>query len=175
MFGVGATLAAAAALLPAQAVRKRAARAIARLGLRVGGLPIHVEGSATLEGGSWIIVSNHASYLDWLLLTAVLPARACFVAKRELAQSAPLKWMLDRMGVRFVERDDVHAGVEDAKRLVQAAIGRREQQSSIDKFSLCSGRHSGLRAIKKRACRSPIPVVHRRPASSVHWQPCSRS
>ena len=128
VFGVGATLAAAAALLPAQAVRKRAARAIARLGLRVGGLPIHVEGSATLEGGSWIIVSNHASYLDWLLLTAVLPARACFVAKRELAQSAPLKWMLDRMGVRFVERDDVHAGVEDAKRLVQAA---REGESLV--------------------------------------------
>lgn len=121
VFGVGAALAAAAALLPAQALRKRIARAIARVGLRVCGLPIHVEGSATLVGGPWIIVSNHASYLDWLLLTAVLPARACLVAKRELAQSAPLKWMLERMGVRFVERDDVHASVEDARRLVQAA------------------------------------------------------
>jgi 1-acyl-sn-glycerol-3-phosphate acyltransferase len=32
-----------------------------------------------------------------------------------------LRWLLTRMGVRFVERDDVHASVEDAKRLVQAA------------------------------------------------------
>jgi 1-acyl-sn-glycerol-3-phosphate acyltransferase len=121
VFGIGAALGAAAALLPAQAVRKRAARAIARAGLTVCGLPIHVEGQATLQDGPRIIVSNHASYLDWLVLTAVLPARACFVAKRELAQSTLLKWMLDRMGVRFVERADVHASVEDARRLVQAA------------------------------------------------------
>jgi 1-acyl-sn-glycerol-3-phosphate acyltransferase len=120
VFGIGAALGAAAALLPAQAVRKRAARAIARAGLTVCGLPIHVEGQATLQDGPRIIVSNHASYLDWLVLTAVLPARACFVAKRELAQSTLLKWMLDRMGVRFVERADVHASVEDARRLVQA-------------------------------------------------------
>lgn len=121
VFGIGAALGAAATLLPAQAVRKRVARAIARAGLGVSGLPIHVEGQATLQNAPRIIVANHASYLDWLLLTAVLPARACFVAKRELAQSAPLKWVLERMGVRFVERDDVHASVEDARRLEQAA------------------------------------------------------
>ena len=121
VFGLGAVLGAAAALLPARALRKRAARAIARAGLRASGLPLQVVGVAALQGGSWIVVSNHASYLDWLVLTAVLPAPACFVAKRELARSALLRWVLERMGVHFVERDDVHASVEDAKRLVQAS------------------------------------------------------
>jgi 1-acyl-sn-glycerol-3-phosphate acyltransferase len=121
VFGIGAALAAAAALLPARVARKRVARAIASAGLRLSGLPIHVQGQPALQDGPRIFVSNHASYLDWLILTAVLPARACFVAKRELAQSTPLKWMLDRMGVRFVERDEVHASIEDAGRLVEAA------------------------------------------------------
>jgi 1-acyl-sn-glycerol-3-phosphate acyltransferase len=58
--------------------------------------------------------------VDWLLLTAVLPCEMSFVAKRELAQSWPLRWVLSRMGTRLVERDDVHASVEDAKSLVLA-------------------------------------------------------
>jgi len=32
-----------------------------------------------------------------------------------------LRWMLSRVGTRFVERDDVHASVEDAKVLLRAA------------------------------------------------------
>lgn len=77
--------------------------------------------TAALQAGPWVAVANHASYVDWLLLAAALPAPACFVAKRELARLPPLRWLLERVGVRFVERDDVHASVEDAKRLVQAA------------------------------------------------------
>ena len=121
VFGIGAVIGAAATLLPRRATRKQVARAIARAGLRVSGLSLQVEGEAALRGRFGIVVSNHASYLDWLVLTAVLPAPACFVAKRELARSGALSWVLKRMGVHFVERDDVHASVEDAKNLVQAA------------------------------------------------------
>ena len=121
VFGVAAAIGAAAALLPHRGLRKQAARAIARAGLQACGLPLRVEGDTSLRSGSWIVVSNHASYLDWLVLTAVLPAPGCFVAKQELARSAPLKWLLLRMGVHFVTRDDAHASVEDAKGLVQAA------------------------------------------------------
>jgi 1-acyl-sn-glycerol-3-phosphate acyltransferase len=66
-------------------------------------------------------VCNHASYLDWLVLMAVLPAAACFVAKRELRRGGLFGWVLQRMGVRFVARDDVGASVADARRLVEAA------------------------------------------------------
>jgi len=121
VFGIAAVMGALAALLLRRAARKQLARTIARAGLRVSGLPLQVQGEAALRGRGGIVVCNHASYLDWLVLTAVLPARACLVAKRELARSTLLGWVLGRMGVRFVERDDVHASVEAAKDLVQAA------------------------------------------------------
>lgn len=123
VFGVGVILGVAAALLPARAWRKRLARGIARAGLRACGITVQVEGGTAVPHGPQVFVSNHASYLDWLVLTAVLPSEADFVAKRELARHALLRWLLDRMGVRFVARDDVRASVEDAKRLVEAVKG----------------------------------------------------
>ena len=124
VFGICALLGATAALLlPALARRKRLVRAITRAGFQVSGLPVRVEGDVAAQQGPWIFVSNHASYLDWLVLTAVLPAEVSFVAKRELTGRAPLKWLLERMDVHFVQRDEVHASVEDAQRLVEAAKG----------------------------------------------------
>ncbi len=121
LFGIGTVIGAATALLPRRQTRKQVARAVARAGLRISGLPLQVDGEAALRGRFGIVVANHASYLDWLVLTALLPAPACFVAKRELARSASLGWVLRRLGVHFAQRDDVHASVEDAKELVQAA------------------------------------------------------
>jgi 1-acyl-sn-glycerol-3-phosphate acyltransferase len=128
LFGVAATAGVAAALLPTRSARKRLARWITRAGLRVSGLPLRIEGQAMLQGGPWIIVANHESYLDWLLLTALLPTGACLVAKRELGKSRLLGWVLERMGVRLVQRDGMQASVEDAERLVQAA---REGESLV--------------------------------------------
>ena len=119
LFGLGVAGAVVAALLPTRGSRKRAARWIARLVLRASMLPLNIEGVDHLGTRPAVVVVNHASYSDWLLLTAVLPAEMSFVAKRELARSRPLRWLLSRMGTRFVERDDVHGSVEDAKMLLQ--------------------------------------------------------
>jgi 1-acyl-sn-glycerol-3-phosphate acyltransferase len=120
VFGVCALAGVAVALLPGQGRRKRWARALTRLGLRAAGLAPRIERARAGAAGAGVFVANHASYLDWLVLTAALPADACFVAKRELARHAPMRWLLGRMGVRFVERDDVQASVDDARRLVDA-------------------------------------------------------
>jgi 1-acyl-sn-glycerol-3-phosphate acyltransferase len=122
VFAVGALLGAAAAMLPRRAARKQLARAIARAGLWLSSLPLRVEGPPLPQEAAAIYVSNHASYLDWLVLTAVLPAQADFVAKRELARWAPLRWLLGRMGVHFVERSAVQGSVEDAQALVDAVM-----------------------------------------------------
>jgi 1-acyl-sn-glycerol-3-phosphate acyltransferase len=121
VFCCAAAVAAAAALVPERATRKRAVRAIARGALGLSLLPIEVEGDACIVQGPVVVVANHASYIDSLLLIAVLPARACFVAKDELGRLPPVRWLLSRIGTRFVVRDDVHASVEDARRLAQAA------------------------------------------------------
>jgi 1-acyl-sn-glycerol-3-phosphate acyltransferase len=121
LFGLGAALGAAAALLPGRRVRRHVARGLACAGLAAAGLRPRVRGGEHLAGGPWSFVCNHASYLDWLVLMAVLPAAACFVAKRELRRGGLFGWVLQRMGVRFVARDDVGASVADARRLVEAA------------------------------------------------------
>jgi 1-acyl-sn-glycerol-3-phosphate acyltransferase len=86
-------------------------------------LPLHVQGADRLEARPAVVVVNHASYVDWLVLTAVLPPEMSFVAKSDLARFRPLRWVLSRMGTRFVERDDVHASVEDARALLRAVQG----------------------------------------------------
>jgi len=121
LFGLGAASGIAIALLPVRRRRKRAARCVARAVVRASNLPLVVEGLEQLPPGPAVIVANHASYVDWLLLSAVLPAEASFVAKRELARSHVLRWLLERVGTRFVTRDDVPRSVEDAELLTQAA------------------------------------------------------
>ncbi|MBA4175289.1 MAG: acyl-phosphate glycerol 3-phosphate acyltransferase [Leptothrix sp. (in: Bacteria)] len=123
LFALGA-LAATATLswLPGLVRRQRVARRLARALLAASGLPLQVGGAEHLQGvRPMVVVANHASYLDWLLLTALLPAQVCAVAKRELGRRAALGWLLRRVGVRFVARDDVQGGVEDSRRLRDAA------------------------------------------------------
>ncbi|GKT09568.1 AMP-binding protein [Desulforhabdus sp. TSK] len=78
----------------------------------------------TLQGGEYlprecpcILVSNHASYLDSFVLTALLPFPVRFVAKGELAGSMWLRLFLNRLGTEFVDRFDMQQGIEDARRI----------------------------------------------------------
>ena len=69
-----------------------------------------------------LLVANHASYLDGLLLIAALPAPGWrFVAKRELSGSFWSRVLLERLGCLFVERFDLQQGLADAERLAEAA------------------------------------------------------
>ena len=92
------------------------ARGAARLLFTLWGTTPRVEGAERLAPGlNAIVVSNHASYLDGLLLTAALPPRIAFVAKRELAPQLFAGTLLGRLGSLFVERVDVARGVEDQR------------------------------------------------------------
>jgi len=111
----------ALACLPALRWRRRAARALARAMRAASMLRLQVEGAGHLAGaGPSVFVSNHASYADWLVLIAVLPAEVAFVAKRELGERRVLAWLLGRVGTRFVERGESRQASEDSRRLVQA-------------------------------------------------------
>lgn len=78
-------------------------------------------GEPAAESVGEVIVANHSSYLDGLLLMAALPQACRFVAKRELARVPVVGRFLRRLGAVFVERVAVRAGVEDAHRLARLA------------------------------------------------------
>lgn len=107
--------------LPGRGRRRRAARASARFFFRLCGLPLSVRGLENLPPSPCILVANHASYLDGMVLTAALPPRFGFVIKREAATTPLLGWLLARLGSEFVERFDAKAARSDASRLIQLA------------------------------------------------------
>jgi 1-acyl-sn-glycerol-3-phosphate acyltransferase len=107
------------ALVPGLGLRRRIARACARIALALTGLTPRLTGLQHLEGleGPLIVVANHASFLDALILTAVLPPHFTYVAKQELLQKPLAAIPLRRLGSAFVERFDSARGAEDTRAL----------------------------------------------------------
>ncbi len=108
-------------LLPAGRPRWRALGAIARLMLRLARVRVVVHGREHLPRSGCVLVANHASYLDGLLMLASLPDPVSFVAKAELREKRFANWFLSRIGAHFVERFDAARGSKDADRLVGLA------------------------------------------------------
>jgi len=114
------------ALLPGASRRWAVMRQGARLLFRLGRIPLSVEG---IEQLPWeqacVIVTNHASYLDGVMLVAALPIEFSFVAKAELDRQFIPRRFLRRIGAVFVERFDKQRGVADARRTVQTVQAGR--------------------------------------------------
>lgn len=148
-------------LAPGLILRRHIARASARLGFALTGLTPQVEGLHHLAGREpVIVVANHASYVDALLLTAVLPARFTYVAKQELRLNPVAAIPLRRLGCAFVERFDSARGVEDTRELEQLA---QAGQSLVFFPEGTFRREPGLMSFRLgaflSAARSGTPVV----------------
>ncbi len=115
----------ALAIIPGVQRRWLVLRVLARTLLKLCRIPLVVQGLSHLpEDGRCVLVANHASYLDGLLLTASLPYPVVFVAKAELEQQVFPRWFLNRLGALYVARFDVRQGSADARRLsAQAGQG----------------------------------------------------
>jgi len=110
-------------LLPGMERRRRATRGGARLFLRLAGMPLEVRGLERLPTGQCVVVANHASYLDGVVMKAALPPRFAYVVKREMASFPLAGLLLKRIGTEFVERFDRHKGASDARRVMRTASG----------------------------------------------------
>ena len=133
-------------LLPGVASRRRVAWMLARSAIRLIGLPLRVDGLDRLPAaGPRIVVANHASYLDAILLGAVLPPDFSFIAKRELAEVALIGPALRRLGAVFVERFDAAQGALDTQSL-QARVRAGESMVFFPEGTF--RRASGLQPFK---------------------------
>jgi len=120
--GVGLALLLLLVVLPGVMRRRSAARAGARTLLRLALMPLTVRFAERLPPGQCVVVCNHASYLDGIVLTAALPARFGFVIKREMAAVPLAGALLQRLGSEFVERFDRQRSARDARRVLRNAI-----------------------------------------------------
>ena len=116
-----------AALLPRPAWNWAASHAIARLYARLCATPLVVRGLENLSPEvPCVLVSNHASYLDGIVLVAALPGELSsagyfsFVAKRELLDSFVSRTYLRRIGSDFVERFESQRSLEDVKQVAHS-------------------------------------------------------
>jgi 1-acyl-sn-glycerol-3-phosphate acyltransferase len=81
-----------------------------------------VRGVEQLPAGEpCILMLNHSSYLDGLVIAAAFPGARSFVAKRELVRNWAIRVFLDRLGTLYVERFDAQRGAEDARGIAHAA------------------------------------------------------
>jgi 1-acyl-sn-glycerol-3-phosphate acyltransferase len=161
--GLGALLLLAA--LPDLGRRRAAARVMARAFLRMAGMPLTVRGAERLPAGQCVVVCNHASYLDGVVLTAALPPRFGFVIKREMAGVPLAGTVLRRLGSEFVERFNRQRGAADARRVLRNADqgnslvffpeGTFTRKPGLLKF------HTGAFATAARAGCPLVPAVLR--------------
>jgi 1-acyl-sn-glycerol-3-phosphate acyltransferase len=69
-----------------------------------------------------LLAVNHCSYLDPVVLSAVIPGPLSFVAKEELAGQRVAGPFLRRIGTLFVRRTDVKGGIEDTRNVLEASL-----------------------------------------------------
>jgi 1-acyl-sn-glycerol-3-phosphate acyltransferase len=127
------------------------------------GMPIRLRGREHLPAGQCVVVSNHASYLDGVVMTAALPPRFGFVIKREMNDVPLAGFLLRRLGSEFVERFNRHKGATDARRVLRTAAsghslvffpeGTFTPEVGLGKF------HTGAFAIAARAACPVVPAV----------------
>ena len=154
-----------ALLLPKLSWRRATTRALARAWLRWAGLRVHTTGIESLPPGNCVLVANHSSYLDGIVMKAVLPPRFSFVIKREASTMPVLGLLLRRIGSEFVDRHSTHGRHRAARRVVR----RAEAGHSLVFFP--EGTFDAQVGIKRfkigafvAAARGNVPVV----AAAIH-------
>lgn len=160
---VGTVSLLAVLLLPTLPMRRGFARIAARTYFLLAGMPLRVRGLENLPATQCVVVANHASYLDGVVMTAALPPRFGFVIKREMDGVPGASLLLRRIGSEFVERFNRHKGATDARRVLRTAAsghslvffpeGTFTYEVGLAKF------HTGAFAIAARAQCPVVPAV----------------
>lgn len=146
--------------LPSLRPRRVVAGMVGRIFLWVSGIPFKVEGLDRLPKTPCVVVANHASYIDGIVIAAALPPDFAFVIKKEMVSVPLAGLLLRRLGSQFVERFDRHKGATDARRVLKLAAsgqslmffpeGTFDETRQIGKF---------LGGAFTTAARAEIPVV----------------
>ncbi len=146
--------------LPRLEWRWPAVRALAKCGLALVGIKVAVSGLNRVPRGEAMLVFNHSSYMDIVVLAALLPGEPLYVAKHELAGQVFAGPLLRRLGVLFVERYDLTGRLADTEAVIAAA---RQRRNIVFFPEGTFTRRSGLSAFYlgafKIAAEAQLPIV----------------
>lgn len=165
----------AVAVLPGELRRRRFACGAANAIFWLTRSQPTVTGLEHLPPQPSVAVANHASYLDGILLSAVMPERFSFVIKREMTRVPVAHFLLRRVGAHFVERSDKRRGAADVRTILQTAgvggslvffpEGTFQDESGIRPF------RNGAFAI---AFRGDMPLIPVAISGTRHMLPANR-
>lgn len=109
-------------VIPGVQRRRELARRAARLFFFIIASPIRTSASAVAPHYPCVVVANHSSYLDGIILTAALPAGFTYLIKHEMTAVPVASLVLKRLGSAFVRRDDTGHRTRVARELVGLAV-----------------------------------------------------
>jgi 1-acyl-sn-glycerol-3-phosphate acyltransferase len=109
------------AIVPRLHRRRQVVHLTARSIFNLVACPIIVEGLEHLPDGPCVVVANHASYVDGVVMQAALPPRFAYMVKREMAAVPLAAFLLRRVGTQFVDRKNPKGGATDARRVQKTA------------------------------------------------------
>lgn len=151
--------------MPWQSVRRRMAHRAAWLFLFLAGIRLTVLHADRVPSEACVVVANHSSYLDGIVLYAALPPVFGFVIKREMSRVPLANLLLRRIGAHYVDRGQGHKGARDTRKLLkQAASGGSLAFFPEGTFSTTPGLmrfRSGAFLVAARAGFPVLPVAIR--------------
>lgn len=103
---------------PTLPLRRAIGRCAVRSWLMLSFIPFRVRGLENLPEQPTLVICNHASYLDGLLLTAALPSRFTFLVQHGAASWPYIGRVITRMGVSFVNRQAPREAAKATKALI---------------------------------------------------------
>jgi acyl carrier protein len=147
-------------ILPKLEWRWSVVRALARAALAAVGAPVSITGAEHLPDGNAVVVFNHSSYADALVVAATLPGAPVFAAKKEFARQMFAGLFLRRLGVFFVERYDIVNSLADAEAATSIArLGRLLVFFPEGTFTRRAGLTEFYLGAFKVAAEAGLPVI----------------
>lgn len=154
--------------------RRRVAHRGGRAFLLLAASTPRVEGIGNLPDEPCVVVANHASYLDGIILKAALPPKFTFLIKSGLTTVPLAGFLLRRIGSAFVDREDDAHRLRTGRRLLKAAM-RGESLAFFPEgtFDGKPGLKPFLPGAFAAAWRAKLPVVPVVIGGSRHMLPAN--
>jgi 1-acyl-sn-glycerol-3-phosphate acyltransferase len=157
------TAAVLALVVPNLAWRRAITHRLAGVAVAVLGVRLLVDGLERLPHGSSVVVANHSSYLDGVVMKAALPPRFSFVIKREAASMPVAGFLMKRIGAEFVDRHSERGRRRDAMRVIRRAEEGQAlvffPEGTFDEVPGLKRFHVGAFAAAVRGGMPVVPVV----------------